>query len=309
MSEKTPKKPTKGLGRGLSSLLGDANAASASSATAPLGQVASSSDVRPNEIRVVPVEWINPGPWQPRRVFDKGALEELAQSMAENGIIQPILVRPNPQKEGRYQLIAGERRWRAAQMAQLHDIPTIIREFSDKQAAELSLIENIQRSDLTAIEEALGYRMLIDTHDYTQDDLASIVGKSRPHISNMMRLLNLPDEIHQFILQGKMTAGQARPLIGHEDALKIAQIVIEMQLSARDVEKLARHEQPSETEASKAEKSADIKALEKKAKDMLGLRVRIDWDEGKETGAVKVKISNFAQLDMLLDKLGLNEAS
>ena len=309
MSEKTPKKPTKGLGRGLSSLLGDANAASASGATAPLGQVASSSDVRPNEIRVVPVEWINPGPWQPRRVFDKGALEELAQSMAENGIIQPILVRPNPQKEGRYQLIAGERRWRAAQMAQLHDIPTIIREFSDKQAAELSLIENIQRSDLTAIEEALGYRMLIDTHDYTQDDLASIVGKSRPHISNMMRLLNLPDEIHQFILQGKMTAGQARPLIGHEDALKIAQIVIEKQLSARDVEKLARHEQPSETTTSKAEKSADIKALEKKAKDMLGLRVHIDWDEGKETGAVKVKISNFAQLDMLLDKLGLNEAS
>ena len=309
MSEKTPKKPTKGLGRGLSSLLGDANAASASGATSSLGQAASSSDVRPNEIRVVPVEWINPGPWQPRRVFDKGALEELAQSMAENGIIQPILVRPNPQKEGRYQLIAGERRWRAAQMAQLHDIPTIIREFSDKQAAELSLIENIQRSDLTAIEEALGYRMLIDTHDYTQDDLASIVGKSRPHISNMMRLLNLPDEIHQFILQGKMTAGQARPLIGHEDALKIAQIVIEKQLSARDVEKLARHEQPSETEALKSEKSADIKALEKKAKDMLGLRVRIDWDEGKETGAVKVKISNFAQLDMLLDKLGLNEAS
>ena len=117
MSEKTPKKPTKGLGRGLSSLLGDANAASTSSATAPLTQAASSSDVRPNEIRVVPVEWINPGPWQPRRVFDKGALEELAQSMAENGIIQPILVRPNPQKEGRYQLIAGERRWRAAQMA------------------------------------------------------------------------------------------------------------------------------------------------------------------------------------------------
>ena len=194
-------------------------------------------------------------------------------------------------------------------MAQLHDIPTIIREFSDKQAAELSLIENIQRSDLTAIEEALGYRMLINTHDYTQDDLASIVGKSRPHISNMMRLLNLPDEIHQFILQGKMTAGQARPLIGHEDALKIAQIVIEKQLSARDVEKLARHEQPSETEALKSEKSADIKAIEKKAKDMLGLRVRIDWDEGKETGAVKVKISNFAQLDMLLDKLGLNEAS
>lgn len=310
MSDKTPKKPTKGLGRGLSSLLGEAGAAVGNGASSPaINAAASAADNRPNEIRVVPVEWINPGPWQPRRLFDKAALEELAQSMAENGIIQPILVRPNPQKEGRYQLIAGERRWRAAQMAQLHDIPTIIREFSDKQAAELSLIENIQRADLSAIEEALGYRLLIDAHDYTQDDLASIVGKSRPHISNMMRLLTLPDEIHEYILQGKMSAGQARPLIGHEDALKIAKIVIDKQLSAREVEKLARHEQPEDVASPKAEKSADIKALEKKAKDVLGLRMNIDWDEGKETGAVKVKVSNFAQLDMLLDKLGLNETS
>ena len=316
MSEKKTNKPAKGLGRGLSSLLGDAAPAlapeasptqAATTSATPRASDNSSGDTRPGEIRLVPVEWINPGPWQPRRIFDRAGLEELAQSMAENGIVQPILVRPNPQKEGRYQLIAGERRWRAAQMARLHDIPTIIRDLSDKQAAELSLIENIQRQDLSAIEEALGYRALIDAHDYTQDDLASIVGKSRPHISNMMRLLNLPDEIHKMILQGDLTAGQARPLIGHEDAVKIAKIVVEKQLSAREVEKLARHEQPDGKPAQKLEKSADIKAIEKKAKAELGLRLSVDWDEGRQKGAVKFTISSFDQLDLLLEKLGLNE--
>ena len=303
------KKPTKGLGRGLSSLLGEAAPALVQEGVStPAGttQAAYDKASRPTEIRLVPVEWINPGPWQPRRIFDKAALEELAQSMAENGIVQPILVRPNPQKEGRYQLIAGERRWRAAQMARLHDIPTIIRELSDKQAAELSLIENIQRQDLSAIEEARGYRVLIDAHNYTQDDLASIVGKSRPHIANMMRLLNLPEEVHQMILSGALTAGQARPLIGHEDALALAKQVVEKGLSARDVEKIARHELPEDKPKAKAEKSSDIKALEKKAKDVLGLRLAVDWDEAKERGAVKFTVSSFAQLDMILEKLGLN---
>ena len=302
------KKPTKGLGRGLSSLLGDAAPALAQDAAAAVApQAANNAGARPTEIRLVPVEWINPGPWQPRRIFDKSALEELAQSMAENGIVQPILVRPNPQKEGRYQLIAGERRWRAAQMARLHDIPTIIRELSDKQAAELSLIENIQRQDLSAIEEARGYRALIDAHDYTQDDLASIVGKSRPHIANMMRLLNLPEEVHQMILSGALTAGQARPLIGHDDAIALAKQVVEKGLSARAVETLARHELAEDKPKGKAEKSSDIKALEKKAKDVLGLRLAVDWDEAKEKGAVKFTVSSFAQLDMILEKLGLNE--
>ena len=309
-SKKSPKKPTKGLGRGLSSLLGDAAPAVANTLAAD-GQVPAQSapvgGARPTEIRLVPVEWINPGPWQPRRIFDKTALEELAQSMAENGIVQPILVRPNPQKEGRYELIAGERRWRAAQMARLHDIPTIIRELSDKQAAELSLIENIQRQDLSAIEEARGYRALIDAHGYSQEDLAGIVGKSRPHIANMMRLLNLPDEIHHMILTGALTAGQARPLIGHEDALALAKQVVEKGLSAREVEKLARHELPEDTQSKKPEKSSDIKALEKKAKDVLGLRLAVDWDEKKEKGAVKFTVSSFAQLDMILEKLGLND--
>ena len=307
MSDTPAKKPTKGLGRGLSSLLGDAAPALADEAGKPTASPAKTDKSRGSDVRTIPVEWINPGPWQPRRLFDRAALEELAQSMSENGIVQPILVRPNPQKEGRYELIAGERRWRAAQIARLHDIPAIIRELSDKQAAELSLIENIQRQDLSAIEEALGYRKLIDAHNYTQEELAQIVGKSRSHIANLMRLLSLPEEIHKMILDGRLTAGQARPLIGHEDALKIAEIVVEKQLSARAVEQLARHEQPEDLKAkAKPEKSADIKALEAKAKDVLGLRLTVDWDEARETGAVKFKISNFAQLDMLLDKLGLN---
>lgn len=314
------KKPTKGLGRGLSSLLGEAapalaqdgvgaalNATQSANSASPSPTEIRSTEIRATEIRLVPVEWINPGPWQPRRIFDKAALEELAQSMAENGIVQPILVRPNPEKEGRYQLIAGERRWRAAQIARLHDIPTIIRELSDKQAAELSLIENIQRQDLSAIEEARGYRVLIDAHSYTQDDLASIVGKSRPHIANMMRLLNLPEEVHQMILSGALTAGQARPLIGHDDAVALAKQVVEKGLSARAVESLARHELAEDKPKVKAEKSSDIRALEKKAKDVLGLRLAVDWDEAKEKGAVKFTVSSFAQLDMILDKLGLNE--
>ena len=299
------KAPAKGLGRGLSSLLGEAAPAVAATVTES-GKPQKEGGGRATDIRLVPVEWINPGPWQPRRIFDKSALEELAQSMSENGIIQPILVRPNPQKPGRYELIAGERRWRAAQIAQLHDIPTIIRDFSTKQATEISLIENIQRQDLTAIEEGLGYRALLDAHDYTQDQLAEIVGKSRPHISNMMRLLSLPDEIHDMILSGALTAGQARPLIGHEDALALAKQVVENQLSAREVEKLARHEAAEITSKEKTEKSSDIKALEKRAKDLLGLRLSVNWDEKTEKGAVKFAVSSFDQLDMLLEKLGLN---
>ena len=311
MSEKeqkpSAKKPNKGLGRGLSSLLGDA-APMAAVESGSAVQTAAISTGRASEVRLVPVEWINPGPWQPRRIFDRDALEELAQSMTENGMVQPILVRPNPAKEGRYQLIAGERRWRAAQIAKLHDVPTIIRELSDKQAAELSLIENIQRQDLSAIEEARGYRSLIEAHEYSQEALASIVGKSRSHIANMMRLLNLPDEVHEMILSGALTAGQARPLIGHEEALALAKHVVEKGLSAREVERLARHEMAHKASGQKLEKTADIKALEKKARDLLGVKVAVDWDESREKGAIKLSVSNFGQLDMILEKLGLNDS-
>ncbi|MGC6536540.1 MAG: ParB/RepB/Spo0J family partition protein [Candidatus Puniceispirillaceae bacterium] len=301
---KSSAKPAKGLGRGLSSLLGDA------ATTATLAPTASPSApaavAHANDIRLVPVEWINPGPWQPRRIFDRTSLDELAASMQANGVVQPILVRPNPDKAGRYQLIAGERRWRAAQIAQLHDIPTIIRDFDDKQAAEISLIENIQRSDLSAIEEAAGYRVLIDNHGYTQDELANLLGKSRPHLSNMMRLLALPDDVQQALLEKKLTAGQVRPLIGHDKASEIAKRIIAEGLSARDVEKLVRT--ADKKPAATSEKTSDIKALEKKSQDVLGLKMTVNWDEASEKGVVKFQISNFDQLDMLLAKLGLNDS-
>ena len=319
MTDKSGKqsKPTKGLGRGLSSLLGEAANAPLAPAGQNLGAVASPAgheagetsinSPRQAEIRLVPVEWINPGPWQPRRVFNRTALDELAQSMRENGVVQPILVRPNPDKAGRFQLIAGERRWRAAQIAQLHDIPAIIRDIDDKQAAEFSLIENIQRQDLTAIEEALGYRTLIDAHGYNQDALADIVGKSRPHISNMMRLLSLPEEVHKMLFERELTAGQVRPLVGHEDALALAIRIRDEKLSARDVEAMLKKPARGSKPTQKLEKSSDIRALEKKAQSVLGVKLAIDWHEDTEKGAVKIKITNFDQLDMILAKLGLNE--
>jgi len=324
MADKSGKttKPAKGLGRGLSSLLGEAAnapipAASVSAASVSGAPTQKASDGAPvetagprqAEIRLVPVEWINPGPWQPRRVFNRSALDELAQSMRENGVVQPILVRPNPEKAGRFQLIAGERRWRAAQIAQLHDIPAIIRDIDDKQAAEFSLIENIQRQDLTAIEEAFGYRTLIDAHGYNQEALADIVGKSRPHISNMMRLLSLPDEVHKMLFEREVTAGQVRPLVGREDALALALKIRDQKLSARDVEKMLKQESAEKQTQKKPEKTSDIKDLEKKAQSVLGVRLSIDWQEDTEKGAVKIKINNFDQLDMILDKLGLNENS
>ena len=322
MADKSGKssKPAKGLGRGLSSLLGEAANAPIPAAGMTGTNEATSNEVkqaapagqngpRQAEIRLVPIEWINPGPWQPRRVFNRPALEELAQSMRENGVVQPILLRPNPDKAGRFQLIAGERRWRAAQIAQLHDIPAIIRDIDDKQAAEFSLIENIQRQDLTAIEEALGYRTLIDAHGYNQEALADIVGKSRPHISNMMRLLSLPDEVHKMLFDRELTAGQVRPLVGRDDALAIALKIRDQKLSARDVEKMLKQETAEKPTEKKLEKSSDIRALEKKAQSVLGVRLSIDWQEDTEKGAVKIKITNFGQLDMILDKLGLNETS
>ena len=319
MADKSGKttKPAKGLGRGLSSLLGDAantpipaaSATSAATSKVTEGAPVETTGPRQAEIRLVPVEWINPGPWQPRRVFNRSALDELAQSMRENGVVQPILVRPNPEKAGRFQLIAGERRWRAAQIAQLHDIPAIIRDIDDKQAAEFSLIENIQRQDLTAIEEALGYRTLIDAHGYNQEALADIVGKSRPHISNMMRLLSLPDEVHKMLFDRELTAGQVRPLVGRDDALALALKIRDQKLSARDVEKMLKQETAEKQTSPKPEKTSDIRALEKKAQSVLGVRLSIDWQEDTEKGAVKIKINNFDQLDMILDRLGLNENS
>ena len=200
---------TRGLGRGLSTLLGDSGIAAAANQSAP-------SDNR--EYQQIPVEWINVGPWQPRRKFDREQLDELASSIRQKGIVQPILLRPTPNQPGRFQLVAGERRWRAAQMAQLHDIPSVVRYLTDSECYEIALIENIQRQDLSVIDEAQGYANLLEIYRYTQDQLSKIIGKSRSHIANLLRLLGLPESVQALLRDGELTMGQARPLVGHPQA-------------------------------------------------------------------------------------------
>ena len=300
-----PKKTsTRGLGRGLSSLLGDSGIANAT------GAMASSSDVisGPSAIGFndIPTEWINVGPWQPRRRFDKAGLDELASSIRQKGIVQPILLRPNPDKPSRYQLVAGERRWRAAQLAQIHQVPAIIRDLTDVECYEVALIENIQRSDLSVIEESQGYQKLLENNRYTQEQLSDIIGKSRSHIANLLRLLMLPSSVQNLLLDRKITMGQVRPLIGHDQAEALAKMIVARGLSARQVEALAK--QPSSRAGQKSkppEKSADIKALEKQAAEKLGLAFHINWDEAKDRGKVTIDCQSLDQMTNLLAHLGI----
>ena len=312
---KTPKKPkeTNRLGRGLSSLLGEVPIAPASGDISDTGsrpvpestQNAPAAGLSRGQVRQLPIEWINPGPWQPRRQFDKEALRELATSIKERGLIQPILVRENSQKPSRYELIAGERRWRAAQIAKMHEIPAIISDFTDQQAAELSLIENIQRQDLSVIEEADGYQSLIDAHNYSQDELSQIIGKSRSHIANLLRLRQLPVSVKTMLAEGKLTMGQARPLIGHPQAAELAVKIAADNLSARAVEALIKAGKSGKPSRHPVQKSADIRALELRAQTELGLALSINWDEGREKGRISVSLTSLEQLDDLLKKLKL----
>ena len=311
MSLKTPpaasspkKTATRGLGRGLSSLLGDSGIATAT------GALVSSSDVTSQPAAVgfqdIPVEWINVGPWQPRRRFDNAGLDELALSIRQKGIVQPILLRPNPNKPSRYQLVAGERRWRAAQLAKIHQVPAIIRDLTDAECYEIALIENIQRSDLSVIEESQGYQKLLENNRYTQEQLSDIIGKSRSHIANLLRLLLLPKSVQNLLLDRKITMGQVRPLIGHDQAEALAKMIVEKGLSARQVEALAKQPAGQAVQKSKPlEKSADIKALEKQAREKLGLTFHIDWNEAKDRGKVTIDCQSLDQMTNLLAQLGI----
>ena len=311
MSLKTPpaasspkKTATRGLGRGLSSLLGDSGIATAT------GALVSSSDVTSQPAAVgfqdIPVEWINVGPWQPRRRFDNAGLNELASSIRQKGIVQPILLRPNPNKSSRYQLVAGERRWRAAQLAKIHQVPAIIRDLTDAECYEIALIENIQRSDLSVIEESQGYQKLLENNRYTQEQLSDIIGKSRSHIANLLRLLLLPNAVQNLLLDRKITMGQVRPLIGHDQAEALAKMIVEKGLSARQVEALAKQPAGQAVQKSKPlEKSADIKALEKQAGEKLGLTFHIDWNEAKDRGKVTIDCQSLDQMTNLLAQLGI----
>jgi ParB family chromosome partitioning protein len=301
-SSQSGKRASRGLGRGLSSLLGNNEIDHVTRSSA---SVTSATNLK--GLHQVPVEWINVGPWQPRHRFDGEGLEELAVSIREKGVVQPILLRPDPKNPTRYQLVAGERRWRAAQLAKLHELPAIIRELDDIDCYEIALIENVQRSDLSVIEEAQGYQKLLDTKRYSQKQLSEMIGKSRSHIANLLRLLGLPSQVQMMLLERQLTMGQARPLIGHPRAEVLAQIIYAKELSARQVEALVKSELVgAKKSVVKIPKSADIKALEKTASQKLGLVLRIDWNEAKERGKVTIECGSLDQMTDFLDRMGIS---
>jgi ParB family chromosome partitioning protein len=289
MSDEVPKRRPSGLGRGLSSLLGEVQRET------PVGGGGR------GEIRQIPVASIEPHPGQPRRIFAEEALAELAASIADRGVIQPIIVRPHGH---RFQIVAGERRWRAAQKARLHEIPAIVREFDDEETLEIALLENIQRQDLNAIEEAQAYRRLVEDFSHTQEDLGKLVHKSRSHIANLLRLLDLPPKVQLLVGAGELTMGHARALITAPDPESLADEVIRRGLSVRETEKLAQLAKPKKARPAAAgydSASADIAALERQLGDMLGLKVAIK--HAAKGGQVTLGYSTLDQLDMICQRL------
>ena len=288
----------RGLGRGLDSLLGDAIRDRPSNDT-PVAPDQSS-------VRLLPIADLKPHPDQPRRHFAQTALEELAQSIRERGIIQPIVVRPAPSGKG-YQIVAGERRWRAAQRAALHEIPAIIRDFGDSETLEIALIENVQREDLNPIEEAEAYHRLTEDFGHSQKALAALVDKSRSHVANLMRLLDLPNSVRALMLENRLQMGHARALIGYEDAEGLAHRIERDGLTVRDVEKIVRQSkggaEPRRRASTASPKSddPDIKALETQLSDLLGLDVAIA-SEGS-SGRMTIRYGSLDQLDMLCQRL------
>lgn len=292
------KKPNRGLGRGLSALMADV--------TQEEPQAEPGAPRRADQM--VPIEQIVPNPDQPRRTFLEVDLEDLANSIREKGVIQPLILRENGHKAGTYEIVAGERRWRAAQMASLHEVPALIRSYTDTEALEVAIIENIQRADLNAVEEAAGYRELMERFGHTQEKMAEALGKSRSHIANMLRLLNLPEDVQALLKEGKLSAGHARALITSADPSALARLVVAKGLSVREVERLAKRPTPDKTvsmQAQKPEKDADTMALERDLTAALGMKVSIDHKTGQETGALTVRYQTLDQLDDLCRKLGI----
>jgi ParB family chromosome partitioning protein len=307
----------RGLGRGLSALLGDDEVA-ATVAPAPTSTPASppplpdypSTEVAntymPNRPPLtLPIGQLKPGKMQPRTSFE--GIETLVESVREFGLLQPILVRPLRDAADTYEIIAGERRWRAAQRAQLHDVPVVIRSIGDMDALQLGLIENLQRADLTPIDEAQGYRRLMDEFTQTQDDVAKTVGKSRPHVANTLRLLDLPSSVQEMIRLGQLSAGQGRALVGVPDPIAMAQRAFEEKLTVRELEKLSgaekRKTRPGKAGSSAAPKSADTRALEKRIEEALGLKADLKLRGLGEQTLLTLEIRDFDQLDTVVDRL------
>ncbi len=285
----------KGLGRGLAALIG--------------------SDILPEAVseearafptraeRVIPVENIEPNPDQPRRHFDRSELEQLAQSIASKGIIQPVILRPRG--DNRYQIVAGERRWRAAQIARIHSIPALIGDYDDEEVLEISIIENVQRTELNVVEEAQSYRQLIDRFGHTQEKLAGALGKSRSHIANQLRLLNLPEAALDMLRRGQLTAGHARTLLSAQHPMQLARQIVNKGLSVRQAEALARAPTVAKTGPSRRSrhKDADTLALENDLSATLHMRVTIDHREDGDGGTITVRYRNLDDLDAICQAL------
>ena len=282
------------LGRGLAALIGD------------VGEETKTVE-RARAQRRVPIEFLSPNPRNPRKNFSDAELDELAASVRERGVIQPIVVRPVRGADNAFEIIAGERRWRAAQRAGLHDVPIVAVDVTEDEALQLAIIENVQRTDLNAIEEASGYQALINDFKHSHDEIAKTVGKSRVHITNTLRLLKLPEKVQSLVRSGKVSAGHARVLIGRADAEELAQKIVEMGLSVRQVEEWGRagkdagKSPPPPAARSRADKDADTVALERRVTDALGLEVTID--HRGEAGVVHVRYRSLDQLDEVVRRL------
>ena len=283
----------KGLGRGLSSLLGNENKIN-------------SSFIENNNIsnyKMIPIELIYPGPWQPRKIFDQNDIESLAESIKKQGIIQPIVLKTKKENPKEYFLIAGERRWRASQLAKIHTIPAIIRDdIEEEKIPELALVENIQRSELSPIEEAEGYLSLINKYNYTQEEVSKAVAKSRSHIANMIRVLSLSDLAKKLLNENKLTVGQLRPLIGNENCDELIKVIINKKLSAREVEKLVKKGISNNNLKIKTKK-IDIIELEKNLSEICGIDVIINFDYNKEKGSIRLNCRNISEFDYIIKKI------
>ncbi|WP_350335734.1 ParB/RepB/Spo0J family partition protein [Coralliovum pocilloporae] len=280
----------KRLGRGLAALMGDIDSEA-------------EAIERSRTQRRIPIEFVRANPRNPRKTFAEDDLTDLTNSIKEKGIVQPILVRPVADETDSYELIAGERRWRAAQRAGLHEVPVLIHDVSDKEALEIAIIENVQRADLNPLEEALGYQQLMEEFQYTQQDLADVIAKSRSHVANTLRLLKLPNSVQDYLSEGLLTAGHARALITSDEPAALAEQIVEHGLSVREAERLGQEGLPeAKPKAPKKEKDADTKALEKALSDALGMKVSISHKDN-ETGSVQIKYKSLDQLEDLSKRL------
>lgn len=286
----------RGLGRGLSALMADVTT-----------ETETQADSKPGGETLVPIERLLANPNQPRRTFVQSDLDDLTASIREKGILQPLIVRPINDSD--FEIVAGERRWRAAQLAQLHEIPVLVRDFDDVEVLEVAIIENIQRADLNAIEEAAGYRQLMENFGHTQEKLAEALGKSRSHIANLMRLLSLPEDVRILVQDGKISAGHARALITADNPSLLAQAILRGGLSVRATEALVKKQFAIEGFKSKrpkgvAEKDADTRALEGDLSANLGMNVVLDHKPGAEAGELKIRYTSLDDLDKLCQILG-----